>query len=149
MRLPLSRPMATGQGIAAALIAAFACAGPAHAASAFDGSAKLICAVNSITACTDTGRCITGEARSFDLPQFIAVDFANKEVRTARDSGKRAASPILHQTTERNQLLLQGVENGHGWTMSIDSRHGRMSVGSVGEDVNYLMTGACINPKGD
>ena len=40
--------------------------------------------------------------------------------------------------------MLQGVENGHGWTMAIDTRHGRMTTSATGEDVSYLMFGACI-----
>ncbi len=42
--------------------------------------------------CPDAGTCVQGQARSFDLPQFIAVDFANKQVRTTKESGENVVS---------------------------------------------------------
>ena len=122
----------------------------AHAADAskpvIDGKSALICSVNNVTACPASGRCLQGQAHAFDMPQFIAVDFAGKEVRTTKDSGDKAVSPIKNQETSRNQILLQGIENGHGWSMAIDTVHGRMSVGTTGEDVSYILFGACITP---
>ena len=111
-----------------------------------DGKKALICSVNSVTACPDSGHCLQGQARAFDLPEFIAVDFAAKQVRTTKDSGDEAVSPIKNQENSRNQILLQGVENGHGWSMAIDTTHGRMTIGTTGADVSYILFGACIAP---
>ena len=141
------RPVLAGLGLAAALASMSLLAGPASATGTMiDGKSKLICSVNNVTACPDSGRCLQGSARAFDMPQFIAVDFADKEVRTARDSGDKAVSPIKNQEHSRNQILLQGVENGHGWTMAIDTTDGSMTTSATGEDVSYILFGACIAP---
>jgi len=67
-------------------------------------------------------------------------------VRTTKDSGDKAVSPIKNQENSRNQILLQGVENGHGWTMAIDTTSGHMTTSVTGEDVSYILFGACIAP---
>ena len=41
---------------------------------------------------------------------------------------------------------MQSVENGHGWIVSIDRRDGRMTTSTTGEDVSYILFGACIAP---
>lgn len=140
MRIPRLYPLLAGLGLATALTL------PGTAGAAIDGKSNLVCAVNDVTACADSGKCIQGSARAFDLPQFIAVDFAAKEVRTTKDSGEKAASPIKHQQSDRNQILLQGVENGHGWTVAINTEHGRMTTSATGEEVSYILFGACIAP---
>ena len=130
---------------AMAAIAALA-VNPVSAGNAFDGKTKLICSVTNVVACAETTRCVQGQARGFDLPQFIAIDFADKQVHSTKESGTEATSPISNQQETRNQLILQGVENGHGWTLSVDRKHGRMTIGTTGEDVSYILFGACIAP---
>jgi len=147
MKTPAIHSLLFAAGLATVLASTPLLADTADASKpVIDGKSALICSVNNVTACPDTGRCLQGQARAFDLPQFIAVDFAGKEVRTTKDSGDKAVSPIKNQETSRNQILLQGIENGHGWTMAIDSAHGHMSVSTTGEDVSYILFGACITP---
>jgi len=147
VKTPAIHSLLAGIGLAAVMASTPLLAAPATpAANAIDGKSALICSVNNVTACPDSGRCLQGQADAFDLPQFIAVDFADKEVRTTKDSGDKAVSPIKNQENSRNQILLQGVENGHGWTMAIDTTHGRMTISATGEDVSYILFGACIAP---
>ena len=148
MKPPAIHSLLAGFGLAAALASTprLAATGAGATATVIDGKSALICSVNNVTACPDSGRCLQGQASAFDLPEFIAVDFAGKEVRTTKDSGDKAVSPIKNQENSRNQILLQGVENGHGWTMAIDTTHGRMTTSTTGEDVSYILFGACIAP---
>ena len=126
------------------LVTAMALSAPAHAA--FDGKTNLVCSVTDVVGCSDAGVCLQGQARSFDLPQFIAVDFAKKHVRGTKESGENSVSPFKDQVETRNQLIMQGVENGHGWTVAIDRKQGRMTTSVTGEDVSYILFGACIAP---
>ena len=144
--LPI-RPALAGFGLAAAVASMPLLADPAESTGpVIDGKSTLICSVNNVTACPDSGRCLQGQAAAFDMPEFIAVDFVGKEVRTTKGSGDKAVSVIKNQESSRNQILLQGVENGHGWTMAIDTTHGRMTTSTTGEDVSYILFGACIAP---
>ena len=45
-----------------------------------------------------------------------------------------------------DHLVLQGVENGRGWDMAINTRTGRMSASGVGDAVSFLAFGTCTTP---
>jgi hypothetical protein len=93
----------------------------AASAAGLDGSANLVCAATRVVACTKTATCFEGDARTFELAEFIFVDFKGKVVK-ARSQGdaKKEESPIRILEKSNTQLIVQGVENGHGWGMSID-----------------------------
>jgi hypothetical protein len=126
------------------LVTTIALSAPSQAA--LDGKTDLICSVTDVIGCPDAGACVQGQARNFDLPQFIAVDFATKQVRATNEGGEKIVSPFTDHQETRNQLIMQSVENGHGWTVSIDRRDGRMTTSTTGEDVSYILFGACIAP---
>lgn len=115
----------------------------ANAAGKFDGSSNLICAAFDLTACVDGVTCAKGEARTFDMPEFLTVNFKKKSIHADYDGDKTADSPFKNFESTDNQLIIQGVENDHGWTMAISKETGRMSVASVGEEVSFTMFGAC------
>jgi hypothetical protein len=119
--------------------------GNASAKDKIDGSANLICAAFDVSACLVGGKCARGEARSFDMPEFMNVDFKKKVIHATYDVGsdKTASSAIKNSEVSGNQLILQGVENNHGWTMAINKESGRMSIAVVGDEVNYSIFGAC------
>jgi len=116
----------------------------AASATGLDGSANLICASNKVVACTKAGVCMEGDARTFELVEFMFVDFKAKVVkaRTVGDARKEE-SPIRSFEKSNTQLILQGVENGHGWGMSIDQTGGRMAGAIAGESVNFMIFGVC------
>jgi len=117
----------------------------ASAKDEIDGSTNLICAAFDVMACLEGGKCARGEARSFEMPEFMNVDFKNKVVHATYDaeSEKTANSPIKNSEISGNQLILQGVENNHGWTMAINRESGRMSLAVVGHEVSFSIFGAC------
>ena len=115
----------------------------ANAESKFDGSSNMICATFSITACVDGITCANGEARTFDMPEFMWVDFKKKSIHADYDSEKTADSAFKNFQSTDSQLIIQGVENNHGWSMAISKETGRMSLAVVGEEVTFTMFGAC------
>jgi hypothetical protein len=120
-------------------------AAPAGASAVgLDGSSNLVCAANNVVACTQGARCVQGEASTFDLPAFIFVNFKTKVVhaRTEGDA-KQVESPIRNFQKSNTQLILQGIENGHGWGISIDQKGGRMTTTVSGESSNFMIFGAC------
>ena len=118
-------------------------------AAGFDGSANLICAANNVVACTKSSVCVQGEASAFDLPVFMYVDFKAKVVK-ARTEGdaKQVESPIKNFQKSNTQLILQGIENGHGWGISVDQTGGRMTTTVSGESSSFMIFGACTAIKG-
>ena len=120
--------------------------GSVNAKDAFDGSNNLICAAFDVSACLDSGVCTRGEARTFDMPEFMGVDFKKKVIHATYDGESEkdtADSPIKYSEISGTQLILQGVENDHGWTMAINQQNGRMNLAVVGDAVNFSIVGAC------
>lgn len=129
--------------IAGAVVALLLClaSGPAMSA-ALDGSSSLICASMNVVACTEDG-CQQGEAKSFELPDFMVLDVEQKVIRATHFSGVKEVSPVKNMETSGSQLIVQGVEEGHGWIMSIHNETGALSATVTGETISFIVFGAC------
>jgi hypothetical protein len=126
------------------LVSGLLVAGTANAKDAFDGSSDFICAAIDVVGCVDADQCTKGQARVFDLPEFMDVDFKKNVIHATYDGGdNEVESPINHHVVSDGQLVLQGFENGHGWSMSVNQKTGHMSIASVGADLSYMIFGAC------
>ena len=109
----------------------------------FDGSKPLICAAVSTVSCSDGNKCHQGTAEDIDFPQFLRIDFAKNKVTATR-------SPQIEQVTEirsmerlEGELILQGVEGGRGWSMSIWEATGKMVITASGQEEGFIVFGAC------
>ncbi len=113
------------------------------AAEGIDGTKDVVCAVMDVVGCGEEGSCLQGRASSFDLPEFIILDAEAKVIRPAYEGGEKAVSPVKNVERNGDQLVLQGVENGRGWDIAIDTKSGKMSAASVGDAVSFLAFGSC------
>lgn len=111
--------------------------------AATDGSSNLICSVIDVVGCADNGACLEGSSRDFNLPGLLVIDFGKKQVRAHSDAGIDAVSPIKNQEKTEQQLILQGVENHRGWTLSVDRLDGSLALSSSGSDINMMVFGTC------
>lgn len=112
-------------------------------ADGFDGSANLVCAALDVVGCVDGAQCLQGRAHTFDLPEFLVVDFKQKVLRATEESGIEEESPIKNQERTDEKLILQGMENHQGWSAAIDRKNGAITVVSAGKDVSLMIFGAC------
>ena len=85
--------------------------------------------------------------KNFELPEFMFVDFNNNTVRQTEQSGGIETSPIDQFKKSEGNLVLQGIENGHGWSMVINSKSGAMTVAIAGDEIIYSVLGACTPEK--
>ena len=129
--------LALGLGMATTLLSGGA------SAAAFDGTANLVCAAIDVVGCVNGPGCMEGQAGTFELPQFMFVDFEKKLIRATGESGHKEVSPIKNFEQTEKQVILQGVENNRGWSAAIDRQTGRMTVTSAGSDVSFMIFGAC------
>jgi hypothetical protein len=104
----------------------------------FDGSKKLICAPVTVTECHPDEDCETGTPGAFGAPAFLTVDVANKAI-----IGPKRISPIQSLEKTDRQLLLQGTELGHAWSLALDSADGKMSLTLVDRQGAFVMFGSC------
>ena len=110
-------------------------------AAPYDGSMPLLCATMTVQECEDTGGCQRRTATSVGLPPFIVID-VNKKLIHAPDQDGRT-SPLKHLEHLDGRLVLHGGEEGRGWSMVIQEDTGTMSAAVVGDQVGFVVFGAC------
>lgn len=118
-------------------------AGPVLADGIFDSKTNLICATRDVVACEYASGCIQGSPGSFDLPDFLVIDFKKNQVTASKETGIKNVSPLKTVETTQQQIILQGVENHRGWTAAIDRKTGHLSITSSGADLSYMIFGTC------
>ena len=127
------------------LVAAIPIAPAIVSAERLTGSQDIICAVMDVVGCLEDGGCVDGTAREFELPEFLIMDSGEKVIRSAHESGEKAVSPIQNMQKDGEHFIMQGVENGRGWDVAINTKTGRMSASAVGDGISFLAFGACTS----
>lgn len=120
------------------------------ARAAVDGSEPVICASVNILECVPEGTCQRISAEEAGIPRFLRVDFAGQKITRTRPNGDDVFSPIERSETVDGRLILQGAEDGFediidgiGWSISIDEETGDMVITGSGEEVAFVIFGAC------
>jgi hypothetical protein len=111
-----------------------------EATGKFDGSVPMLCVPTVVTECGADGDCRRGTAPSVNLPEFLKVDLKAMKVY-AEDTGRE--SPIRNLEHLNGILIIQGGQNGRGWTMTITEETGRMSSTISTEGEGFIIFGAC------
>ncbi len=125
-------------GLAAASLAA---------AADFDGSRDLLCVPTDATQCEGAGDCDRVAVEEIGLPRFVNVEFKQKRLRGTVLGGEEQTTPIDNiQKNPGGRTILQGAQNGRGWSMTIDQTTGDMSIAIAGDDIAYVLFGVCTVP---
>ena len=110
-----------------------------------DGKTPLVCDLVKASQCDGVASCASTDFADIDLPPVYLVDFAAK--RLASEDGQRA-SPIASQELLDAVLVLQGSQNGRGWTMVVDRATGHLSATIADAEGALVIAGACTaRPK--
>jgi hypothetical protein len=107
-------------------------------AADFDGSKPLICSAIEANDCAMGVGCEKGLAEDVNAPQFVRVDFAGKKM-----SARGRTAPIDRQARENGTLILQGLENGRAWSITITEEGGWMVGAIAGSEEGFVIFGAC------
>ena len=118
-----------------------ACAPLARAAEG--EKTPLLCAPGQQIQCDDDGECVRGTVQGARLPRFIRVDFATQQLSGEVDEGK-LVTPIKNRQQLDDMLILQGTENGRGWSMAINEKSGEMTLTVSSDQVGFVVFGACM-----
>jgi hypothetical protein len=76
------------------------------------------------------------------------VDFATQQLSGVVE-GEKVASAIKNQQQLDGTLILQGTENGRGWSMAINEKSGEMTLTVSGDQVGFVVFGACMSLVGE
>jgi hypothetical protein len=117
------------------------------AAADFDGSEPLICSFGQVVECDAGSSCRAVSHESVDAPEFVKLDFRNKQlVSTAGGEDSAAADIIVTDLT--THLIVQGTQSSGqgdalGYSLSIDKATGQMTAAGAGENAGFVIFGAC------
>jgi hypothetical protein len=81
-----------------------------------------------------------------NLPRFVNVEFKQKRLRGTVLGGEEQTTEIQNVQNPGGRVILQGAENGRGWSMTIDPITGDMSVAIAGDDIGFILFGVCTVP---
>jgi len=123
---------------ALAAIAALGLAGPASAEGP-DASQPLVCALAEAAECDGVARCAGVAVSDIDLPPVVRVDFAAMQL--VSEDGART-SPIATVGTLEAVVVLQGHQNGRGWTLAIERATGHLSAAVADAEGSLALAGA-------
>lgn len=117
----------------------------------YDGSKPLIFSVKTILECEPNGKSHIVTAEELQVPQFLIVDCQKMTISPFPPVPGRRDSVIKRMEHIDRKLILQGaddgiedVRDGVGWTASISEDTGRAVVTASGDDVGFVIFGACM-----
>ena len=114
-------------------------------AADFDGSKSLICALKDDFECSPDG-CERVTSEAINLPQFLRLNFKEKQITTVREGVQVRTTKMERVESPGNNLFLQGVENNLAWSLVIDQTAGKMVMTIAGDQVGFVVFGACTTP---
>ena len=112
-------------------------------ATDFDGSKTLLCVPTDNLTCEGAGECHRSTVEELNIPQFIKVDFRAKQLSGKLESDDELNTAVQNIVTADGRTILQGAENGRGWSMVIMHDTGEMSAAIAGDEAAIVMLGAC------
>lgn len=117
----------------------------------YDGSKPLIFSVKTILECEPNGESRIVTSEEMQVPNFLIVDCKKMTISPFPTIPGRRDSVIKRLEHIDGKLILQGaddgienVRDGVGWTAAISEDTGRAVVTASGEDVGFVIFGACI-----
>ncbi len=124
--------------IAAMLV--FTVLATASGADPLGDSTPLVCVPAAVADCDDTSACAVATLEDVGLPKAWRVDFAAKQLAAL---GSDRTSPLQLALVGEQVMVLQGGQNGRGWSVVIDRASGRMSGAVAAADGAVVLSGHC------
>jgi hypothetical protein len=117
----------------------------------FDGSKELLCACMRVIECGPDGDCAEVSAEEIGIPEFLKINFKQKTISAPQLGKNQNPSRIENLEHIDGKLILQGAEDGYkevrdgtGWSMAISEETGKMVLTESGNQVGFVIFGACI-----
>lgn len=110
------------------------------AGDVFDGAKPLLCASIEAVDCEPGEPCERGIPEIMGAPQFMRIDFAKSEI-----AGPLRTTKIRSIEKDEDQIILQGLEIGLGWTFAIDRASGNARITFSGGNASFIIFAACTS----
>jgi len=113
--------------------------------SAIAAGKDVMCATVEVTECISGYECVETTSTSMAIPPFLRINFEQRSISGTRGNGEDLSAEILHLHRTDEGVLLQGVDQGLGWTMTLSEQDGSMSLAISGDLVGYMIFGNCTS----
>jgi hypothetical protein len=114
-------------------------------AGSFDGSVPLLCATIETFACVENSDCQQGTPASVNIPQFVRINFKTKTISGEQMDGEARTSKIGNIERLDDRIILQGTQNGKGWSVVITKATGKMAITASDNAAGFVVFGACTS----
>jgi len=115
-----------------------------HAAG-LDSYRPLLCATTEAVECGALEEeCFKGPPDGINVPHFVAVDVARKVIEERRVDGTGRRTVIENVKDKESALILQGADGEYAWSAEIQKDTGKLVLTAAGEEVGFIVFGACI-----
>ena len=108
-----------------------------------DSGQPILCVIMEAKSCEARSTCESGGAALVNLPDFVTIDVDAGKLAGKRPDGTDLMTPIERMETADEVLMLQGGENGVGWSITLNMDNGRMIVSASTDEAGMLLFGAC------
>ena len=119
----------------------------------FDGSKALICSLMDIVECGPGGKCQQVTPEEIGIPYFLKINFKDKKISTTHAGGDKRSTIIENLEKIDGKVIIQGAEDGIegvrdgvGWSLALAEDTGKMVLTASGDDVGFVVFGACTVP---
>ncbi len=109
-----------------------------------DKSAEILCSVTKVIECDSYGDCMVSTAEGINIPQFLKIDLLGKTMADASLKDSPQKSAIRSMIRENGEIIMQGSENGRGFTMVVDETSGKFSATISEDSFGFIVFGACM-----
>lgn len=107
------------------------------------GADRILCSTTQATACGVAAECATLPPAELNIPQFVVVNVAGKEITTTAASGENRRTAVQAVRREEGQIILQGYESGRAFSLVIQEATGRASFASAADARGVVVFAAC------
>lgn len=112
-------------------------------------SERIVCSTSTAVLCVETGDCFGVLPQEIDLPQFIVVDAKKRSLSTTKFSSRPRTTQIEKFTRQDGRLLMQGIERGRAYSLSIEEDLGMLTGVMAKDGVTLSVFGVCTDANLD
>ena len=106
----------------------------------FDGAVPLTCTVKQTLDCVPTKTTCEPMKAENNIAPVVGIDFAKKQVRSPYRKG---TLQVLHTTTNKDSLVLQGADMLLAWSAMVDKKTGALTIALADSEGAYVYFGTC------
>jgi hypothetical protein len=118
---------------------------PAAAAEdPFSSHDALLCAVSSASECAPDGGCEATTPDEINFARFARVDIKNRQMKAVWPKEMNRSTPIEQLVESSGLIVMQGLDQGVAWSLTIDKPSGAFVAAATGKSVVYVLNGTCM-----